>query len=211
MCGLAAKSFFYDVGAGWRIGGRRDRDELDDRRSSRAASARPRYSGRKSCPHCETQWASSMANTVGSRLRGEGRRAGAREALGRDIKEAIAAAPQARLDRRIVFAAVRGIQGGGGNSTRLQLLHLVAHQGDQRRDDDGQPLAHDRGQLIEERFADPVGMTARIFSPANTALRISSCPGRNPVKPNTRSSASFASSICAFTASPYQIVFTLTS
>src|ERR1700720_2136275 len=35
----------------------------------------------------------------------------------------------------------------------LQLLHLIAHQGDQRRDDDGEPFAHDRGQLIAKRFA----------------------------------------------------------
>jgi hypothetical protein len=32
-------------------------------------------------------------------------------------------------------------------------LELIAHQGDQRRDDDCEPRAHDRGQLIAKRFA----------------------------------------------------------
>ena len=32
-------------------------------------------------------------------------------------------------------------------------VHLVLHQGDQRRDDDGSALQHDSGQLIAQRFA----------------------------------------------------------
>src|SRR5580704_15324687 len=38
-------------------------------------------------------------------------------------------------------------------SRAVMPLGLIAHQGDQRRDDDGKPLAHDRGQLIAKRFA----------------------------------------------------------
>jgi hypothetical protein len=32
-------------------------------------------------------------------------------------------------------------------------LKLIAHQGNQRRDDDGKAPAHDRGQLIAQRLA----------------------------------------------------------
>src|ERR1700737_2657527 len=38
-------------------------------------------------------------------------------------------------------------------SSAVMPLELIAHQGDQRRDDEGEPLAHDRGQLITKRFA----------------------------------------------------------
>ena len=51
--------------------------------SQRAASASRKYSGRKSCPHCETQCASSTTNRpiCASRIRarkpGEAKRSGA--------------------------------------------------------------------------------------------------------------------------------------
>ena len=42
---------------------------------------------------------------------------------------------------------------GGLDPRRLKRAHLIAHQRDQRRDDDAQALAMQSGQLIAKRFA----------------------------------------------------------
>jgi hypothetical protein len=42
---------------------------------------------------------------------------------------------------------------GGGDAERAHLLHLVAHQREQRRDDDGQAALHMRRQLVAHRLA----------------------------------------------------------
>ena len=41
----------------------------------------------------------------------------------------------------------------GGDVPRPEAVHLVLHQGDERRDDDAQPLAGHRRDLVGERFA----------------------------------------------------------
>src|SRR3984893_906598 len=146
------KQLADDVRAGWRVGGGRHRDELkiaDRLRRLREAE----IFGPEIGPPLRDAMGLVNGENVGSRLAKKGGRIRTREALRRDVEEAITAALQARLDCRIVFAAVRRVQRGGGNSTGLQLLHLIAHQRDQRRDDDGEPRAHDRGQLIAKRFA----------------------------------------------------------
>ncbi len=80
-------------------------------------------------------------------------RIGPGQPFGRDIDEPVAPLPQALLDRGVVAGAVDGIQRRRRDATGAQLLHLVAHQGDQRRDDDGEAGPHDRRQLIAKRFA----------------------------------------------------------
>ena len=153
MAGLAGEKFFDDVGAGRRIGRRRDRDELEiiADRSRRPGEAK--IFGPEIMPPLRDAMRLVDGEDRGSRGAEKVWRIRTREPLRGDIEEAIAAAPEPSFDRRIVFAAVGGIQGGGGDTARLQLRDLVAHQRDQRRDDDGEPLPEDRGQLIEKRFA----------------------------------------------------------
>ena len=56
--------------------------------------------------------------------------------------------------RRAGFlAAVAGVERARRDAETLELRHLVTHQRDQRRDDDGEPVAQKRGQLIAERLA----------------------------------------------------------
>ena len=76
-----------------------------------------------------------------------------RQPLGRDVKK-----PQAPICNRVeksgrFIAAVRRIESACRNSIGLQLRDLIAHQRDQRRDDDGQSVPQKRGQLIAKRLA----------------------------------------------------------
>src|SRR5690606_26058494 len=47
----------------------------------------------------------------------------------------------------------RGVEVGGGDARGLKLVDLILHQRDQRRDDDGEPGAVQRGQLETHRLA----------------------------------------------------------
>ena len=76
-----------------------------------------------------------------------------RQPLGRNVQE-----PQAPICNRVenggrFVAAVRRIESACRNSIGLQLCDLIAHQRDQRRDDDGQSVPQKRGQLIAKRLA----------------------------------------------------------
>jgi hypothetical protein len=124
---LGGKQLADDVRAGWRVGGGCHRDELkiaDRLRRLREAE----IFGPEIVPPSRDAMGLVDGEDIGSCLAKKGGRIRTHEAFWRDIDEAIAFAPQAILDRRIVFAAVRRVQRRGGNSTRLQLLHLSAHQ-----------------------------------------------------------------------------------
>ena len=58
-----------------------------------------------------------------------------------------------RRERRRFLAADRGIECACRDAKGLQLRDLIAHQRDQRRDDDGEPIAQQSGQLIAQRLA----------------------------------------------------------
>ena len=112
---------------------------------------------------------------------GEARR---REALGRDVEQ-----PQVTGDRPCHHLAVdRGVllrvdQRHGAGRDLGQAVHLVLHQRDERRDDDGQVVAHERRQLVAERLPAPVGMTTRTSRPPIAASTASRWPGRKASKP----------------------------
>ena len=60
--------------------------------------------------------------------------------------------PEARaVTSRVAAAHDRGA--GRGHAGRLERVHLVFHQRDERRDHDREAGAHERGQLEAERFA----------------------------------------------------------
>ena len=43
----------------------------------------------------------------------------------------------------------------GVDALGAELVLLVLHQGDERTDDDGEPVEHQRGELVDERLAAP--------------------------------------------------------
>ena len=76
-----------------------------------------------------------------------------REALRREIQQAVFAGAHPAHHLRLLVGGHRAVQHGGGNTHLRQLRGLVLHQGDQRRDHDGGAAEHDRGQLIAERLS----------------------------------------------------------
>ena len=79
--------------------------------------------------------------------------AGDREALRRDEQEVEAARQvvDAGLARRGAVAA--GMDALGGEADLAQLRHLVLHEGDERRDDQGGAAAREARELVAERLA----------------------------------------------------------
>ena len=68
----------------------------------------------------------------------------AAKTFGRDIDELVAALPDP-LDARLLFFKVHGtVDESGGQIARVQRVNLILHQGDERRDDDGCALVHQR-------------------------------------------------------------------
>ena len=120
---------------------------------SRGLARDRRYSGRKSCPHCETQWASSMARTLAPpRARAPAyRRARAVPARHKRGDSAPAASPPRSPHCR--SALLTEFRRRRRDAPAAQLLHLIAHQGDQRRNHDGEARPDDRRQLVAQRFA----------------------------------------------------------
>ena len=76
-----------------------------------------------------------------------------REPLGCGVKQAQAAVRDGIEQRRRFLAAVRGIERARRDAKGLQLRDLIAHQRDQRRNHDSQPIAQQSGQLIAQRLA----------------------------------------------------------
>ncbi len=67
----------------------------------------------------------------------------------------------------------------------LELIDLVLHQGDQRRDDQRQPVQDHGRQLVAEALAAAGGHDAQaIACPARTVEMTSFCPWRNSARPN---------------------------
>ena len=79
--------------------------------------------------------------------------AGRREAFGRDVEQFQGALFEAVPDRIGFFVGIAGGQRARFNAGLAQATDLVAHQGDQGRDDNSDPIAHQGGQLEAERFA----------------------------------------------------------
>ena len=114
-----------------------------------------RYSGRKSWPQWLMQWASSMAKARTSSCAEELEEAGRRPA----VRGRRRAARIRRGGARRRSAAFRGrsrqlLSARGRDAASLQAIHLVLHQGDERRDDDGRCSPRSGGgSLVAERLA----------------------------------------------------------
>ena len=115
------------------------------------------YSGRKSCPHCDTQWASSIANSPMRTLSSKIEETRRHQALGRDIQQVDFAVAQRAFGGGRFGARQRRVQIGSAYADFLERGNLVLHQCDQRRHDDTRAEArlssHERRNLITQRFA----------------------------------------------------------
>ncbi len=74
------------------------------------------------------------------------------EPFRRDIGEPQFAPRDLLGDVAVLGEIVGGIERGGGDAVAPELRDLVAHQRDQRRNDDGETVAQQRGKLIAQRF-----------------------------------------------------------
>ena len=85
----------------------------------------------------------------------------------------------ARLGR-----AERRVQPRGGDAQPLQVVDLVLHQRDERRDDQRDALEQERGELVAQRLAG-AGREhrQRRAARATSASITSRCPGRNSLSP----------------------------
>ena len=77
------------------------------------------------------------------------------EPLGRHIGEAQLAARDLFQNGAVLVEIIGGIEACGRDAVAPELRHLVAHERDQRRHHDGEPVAHQRRQLIAQRLAAP--------------------------------------------------------
>jgi len=60
------------------------------------------------------------------------------------------------LEARLLLArADARVDKGGGDATRLERVHLVLHERDERRDDEGHAAEQASGELVGERLARP--------------------------------------------------------
>ena len=121
--------------------------------------------------------------------------AGRREPLRGDVEQPRAAADRAverRAVRRRVLLRVDHRHLAGRDA--LERLDLVLHERDERRDDDREVRAHERGELVAERLArarrhDDEHVAARRWRPRPPPAG----PGRKAGNPNTSRSASAGS------------------
>ncbi len=73
--------------------------------------------------------------------------------LGGDIEQVERAFAEQRLYPRGLLGGHRGVERFRAHALLAQRLHLVAHQGDQRRDDDPHPMPAERWHLVADRLA----------------------------------------------------------
>ena len=76
-----------------------------------------------------------------------------RQPLRGDVEQFQRAAADTVIDARRLGRRERGIEPRRRDAPRLERLDLILHQGDQRRDDDRQPVHQEAGQLVAERLA----------------------------------------------------------
>ncbi len=77
-------------------------------------------------------------------------------ALGRHVEELDLAPRDEREDPILLLPVLRAVEEGRLEPPRPELVHLVLHQGDERRDGDRGPGEEERRELVEERLA-PAG------------------------------------------------------
>jgi hypothetical protein len=84
-----------------------------------------------------------------------------REAFGGDVEQAVLARVEAAVTALRLLGAEGRVHEGGRDAGGAELVDLILHQRDQRRDDDGQAGrgAGESGELETERLPAPVGST----------------------------------------------------
>ena len=107
--------------------------------------------------------------------------AGRGEALGRDVEQPRAPGrPRGRAPRRFAAASCCALTSATlPGRDALQRLDLVLHQRDERRDDEREVRAHERGQLVAERLARAGGHDDEHVAARERRLHRLRCPGRN--------------------------------
>ena len=78
---------------------------------------------------------------------------GRHKTFGRHEQQARVALAQIDLGGEAVAVGKGTVDLGGGDAVAAQGVHLIFHQGDERRDNDGDAAAQDGGRLIAERLA----------------------------------------------------------
>ncbi len=151
--GRPSNSALDDVLARRRVGGRREGERLDvAERRARAARSRGIRGGnrapiaRRNAPR---RWRAAV--TPASRSRAAKPSAGSRSGETKSRRSSLRRRSR-QASSRLVLAG-RRVEGRGGDAEAAHLLHLVAHQRDQRRDDDGERAVDDRRQLVAHRLA----------------------------------------------------------
>jgi hypothetical protein len=100
----------------------------------------------------------------------DGLEAGREEPLGRDVEQAFEPALELRDHVALLGLRLRARQQRRVDLLVAELLNLVLHQRDQRRDDDRQPALHDGGQLVAQALARAGGHDAQHVAPAQHVL-----------------------------------------
>ena len=93
--------------------------------------------------------------------------AGRHQAFGRHVEEFEVARVELVADIALLVGRERGIEGGGLDALLSERLDLVAHQSDERRDDDGDARAAQGGNLVAEGLARPGGQEDHRVAPGD--------------------------------------------
>ena len=96
-------------------------------------------------------WAQFLQQRL--KIRGE-------QSFGGDIEQALEAIVQFAITSPLHPRRKRTVEKRGGNVLIAELLDLIFHEGNQRRDDHGQPAPHDRRKLKAKAFPRPGGHDA---------------------------------------------------
>ena len=124
-------------------------------------SPMPRYEERKSCPHWETQCASSTATSeIGART-AKLRNRSVSKRSGATYSSLIWPESGLREDEILLVRRLSGVDERGRKAHVVQGVDLVAHEGDQRRDDDGDARQDRCGNLVADGFAGAGGHDAK--------------------------------------------------
>ena len=75
------------------------------------------------------------------------------QALGGDVEEFQGAGLELPVDRLHLGRPDARVEAGGGDAAGLQGIDLILHQGDERRDDQGQSVEEEGRQLVAEALA----------------------------------------------------------
>ena len=126
---------------------------MGGRPSTLAARRRPRYAGRKSWPHCDTQWASSTANSENFTPSRAACTDGRANRLGRDDDELDGARAYGLEVGGPLLGRAGRIDARHRHPGRLQLADLILNEREQGRHDQRRARQDQRRQLVGQRLA----------------------------------------------------------